>query len=344
VAASSTDSYYWFRVARELREETWEPESLDPLRDHPDGRRRGSAPWIARVIAEIANWTDGDVYRAGLCFALATSCLFVFPLCLFGWRVGWPAAGLLGALIGAASAAYFTRASIHRVDTDGANLFALWWIALLFSLPASLATMRRQFALSALAGISVALFVGWYDRAGFWLVLVACFGTSLLALGVGWRRALGLFAVFAVCANPLYLIASIGAISDYVADYLVPSLAAGTVDSAAPSPLEYPSISSRISELNPFPLGRSLSRILDPAWLAAVGLLTFGIWAIHEWRRAIALGPLAALGVLGLLSAKRFVMYLAPLAGFGLGVALTYCVRTAMHRTMFAPRAVTVAC
>ena len=35
VAASGTDSYYWFRVARELRDGTWESESVDPLRDHP---------------------------------------------------------------------------------------------------------------------------------------------------------------------------------------------------------------------------------------------------------------------------------------------------------------------
>ena len=344
VAASNNDSYYWFRIARELREGTWEPESFDPLRDYPDGRRRGSAPWIARAIAGIADWTDGDVYRGGLWFALATSCLFVFPLSLFGWRVGWPAAGLLGALIGAASAAYFTRASIHRVDTDAANLFGLWWIAFVFALPQQKMSMRTQLAVSALAGVSVALFVAWYDRAGFWLVLVTSFLTCLIAYGFAARRALVLFAVFFACANPLYLVASIGEIADYVTDYLVPSLARDADFAASPSPLEYASISSRIDELATLPLGRSLRRIFEPAWLAAVGLLVVGTWAIREWRRAAPLAPLAALGLLGLLSAMRFIMYLAPLAGFGLGVALTYCVRRAMRGTRFAGHSETAAC
>ncbi len=344
VAASSNDSYYWFRIARELRERTWEPESFDPLRDHPDGHRRGSAPWIARAIAGIADWTDGDVYRAGLWFALATSCLFVFPLSLFGWRVGWPAAGLLGALIGAASAAYFTRASIHRVDTDAANLFGLWWIALLYALPQQKMSKRSQLALAALAGVSVALFVAWYDRAGFWLVLVASFLSCLIAYGFGARRALLLFAVFVAAANPLYLVASIGAIADYVTDYFLPSLARDTGPPVSPSPLEYSSISNRIEELSTLPLDRSLSRIVEPAWLSAIGLLAVGTWAIREWRRAAPLAPLAALGLLGLFSAKRFVMYLAPLAGFGVGIALTYCVRRAMRRTRFAGHSETVAC
>jgi undecaprenyl-diphosphooligosaccharide--protein glycosyltransferase len=344
VVASGTDSYYWFRIARELRDGTWDAESLDPLRDHPDGRRRGAAPWISRVIAGIANGFDVDVYRAGLWFTLATSCLFVFPMSLFGWRVGWPAAGLLGALIAAASVAYFSRASIHRVDTDGANLFGLWWIAFVFALPRHEMSTRSLLGLSALAGSSVALFVGWYDQAGFWLVLVASFLVCLIARGFATRRVLALFAVFVACANPLDLLASIGAIADYITDYLNPSLGVGAVDSTALSPLEYSSISSRIEEMSPFPIERSLSRILEPAWLAAIGLLTFGVWAIRDWRRAAPLAPLAALGLLGLLSAKRFVMYLAPLVGFGLGVALTYIVRRAMDRTRFSPRAELVAC
>jgi dolichyl-diphosphooligosaccharide--protein glycosyltransferase len=224
------------------------------------------------------------------------------------------------------------------------NLFGLWWIASVFALPRQGMSTRYQLGLAALAGVSVALFVGWYDRAGFWLVLAASFLVCLIANGFATKRALALFAVFLACANPLYLVDSIGAIADYVADYLVPSLAGGAAGSATLSPLEYASISSRIEEMRPSPLGESLSRICEPVWLAALGLLAFGIWAVREWRRAAPLAPIAALGLLGLLSARRFVMYLAPAAGFGLGLALTYCVRRAMVRTRFAPRADTVAC
>ena len=105
VVSSGTDSYYWLRIARELGEGTWDPESLDPLRDYPDGRRRGSAPWIARAIAGIADWTDGDVYRAGMLFCLATASLFAIPMLLYALRLGHPVAGWLGALVAALSPA-----------------------------------------------------------------------------------------------------------------------------------------------------------------------------------------------------------------------------------------------
>ena len=62
------------------------PQERDALRNFPDGMVRGDAPWIARAIAFLARWTNGDVYRAGQWFALATSCLFVFPLFFYTGR------------------------------------------------------------------------------------------------------------------------------------------------------------------------------------------------------------------------------------------------------------------
>ena len=49
--------------------------------------------------------------------------LFIIPLGLYGWRVGYPIAGLLGGLIGTFCNEYYVRASIGRIDTDMLNIF-----------------------------------------------------------------------------------------------------------------------------------------------------------------------------------------------------------------------------
>lgn len=83
VSISNPDAYYWFRTARELRSGEWYESDRDRLRHYPDGVLRGKAPWLAHAIAFTANWTNGDVYHAGLWLMVASSCLFIVPLSLY---------------------------------------------------------------------------------------------------------------------------------------------------------------------------------------------------------------------------------------------------------------------
>jgi hypothetical protein len=52
VPISSTDSYYWFRMAREHRNSDGELAGLDTLRRFPDGVSFERTPTIARAISE----------------------------------------------------------------------------------------------------------------------------------------------------------------------------------------------------------------------------------------------------------------------------------------------------
>lgn len=359
VVSSSADSYYWFRIARELRAGTWVPGERDTLRRHPDGIVRGEAPWMSRAIAVTARWTDGDVYRAGLWVGLVTSCLFAIPLALYAASAGWPAAGVLGALVGSASPSVAGRTGIHRVDTDGVNLFALWWICLLFGLLWPDARRARQVAVAAGAGLSVALFVAWYSKPGLQVLFAACFALCLIARRFAWRRGLLLAVIFLLLSNPLALgeaprhflrAAKLFAALTFEPRPVEPLGAADAGAAPAPrtgaargwSPLERTSFS--IEEQVRGRPREALERLLKPAWLAALGLIGFAGWALRDRRRAVALLPLVLLGGMGLVTARRFLLYLAPLAGFGLGVLLTIAVRAATRRTRFARHAEPVAC
>ncbi len=358
VMASNHDSYYWFREARELYSGEWQETGRDALRRHPDGVRSHRS-WFSRSIAFAARWTGGDVYQAGLWLVLASSCLFVIPLGLYAASAGWPAAGLLAGLIGAASQVVVIRTSIHRVDTDPVNLFALWWICFAFTLPRPDRAPWKQLASAMLAGVSVALFVAWYEKPGFLVVLAVTFGLCLFARRFATRRMAQLGAVFLLCANPLTLERSGQHLFQTGKHFLELSLqtrepgphlegaenAAAAPDSgvgSASSPLEKTSF--LVSEKHRLPPGEALGLILSPAWLAGVGLLAFASWAARNWRLAVPLAPLCVLGAMGLFTARRFLMYLAPLAGFGLGIVLSIAVRSAMRRTRFSSHAESVAC
>ena len=55
-------------------------------------------------------------------------------------------------------------------------------------------------------------------------------------------------------------------------------------------------------------------------WL---GFLGFALLAFLRWRVLIPLLPMLALGLLGFQTSRRFIMFLAPLIGVGLGFLLS---------------------
>jgi len=313
---SSADSYYWLRTARELAA----PGGLAPvdaLRDFPEGRPRGPTPLLARAIRGLADLWDADVYTSGMLLMIPLAGLFALPLAACGWRLGLPAAGLLGGLLGSFAPAYAARAGIHRIDTDGGNLFFVWLLA------AALGTVdgrpatprRRRLVLAALAGLALALFCRFYQQAGFWLVYVACFALHLGLQGLRGRRLLEPLAVFVLASNPANALAALGSLQDFVTGYLVPP-------PAAAGPLAYGHLAARIGELAPLPVARTLAGAVELPWLAALGVAGCAGALGVRWRRAAPFLPMLALALLAFTTSRRFAMYLAPLVGFGVGAVV----------------------
>lgn len=316
VPASSSDSYYWFRVAREIRAGGAEPGTRDSLRAWPEGTPRGPTPAFPWLIARLSRASGADVYRAGIALNVLLSSLFIVPLALFARGIGCPLAGLLGGFLGGLSQTYVERSSVHRVDTDGGNLFFVFLLALGIGSLRADATPRRNLIVAALSGLCLAAFCRWYGQPGFWWVYVATGALYLAFGGFARRRALLLGLVFALCANPLTALPGAAGIAHFLRYYaLAPA-------GAAPGPLDYASITRDISELRPIPLARTLAEIVDVPAVSALGLVGFVAFAALRWRRALPLLPVALLGFSALPGAQRFGMYLAPLAGIGWGFAL----------------------
>jgi dolichyl-diphosphooligosaccharide--protein glycosyltransferase len=90
-------------------------------------KRLPGLSWLLATIAPIA----GSVERAGLYLIPVLANLFLIPMFIYGWRIGYPAAGLMGGLVATFSIGYYARSSIGWVDTDCLNLLFPWAASLL---------------------------------------------------------------------------------------------------------------------------------------------------------------------------------------------------------------------
>jgi dolichyl-diphosphooligosaccharide--protein glycosyltransferase len=324
IPISGADSYYFLRMAR-LVADYAVPET-DRLRHYPSGVTPAPVPALSRIIAKVAQLGDGEVYGAGLRVTVLLSSLFVAPMLIACWRMGLPAAGVLGALLGSFSPAYFYRSSLRNVDTDGGNLFFVWLLAASMLGIRPDASQRTTLALAAATGLALAAFVWWYDISGFWIVYLGVFSLHLLVAGFELRRACWLMGVFVVCSNPLSAIAAGTNLYQIVGTYLFTQ---GTVGAGA---LAFPNALEEIDELTRHSPVRTLETLTRSAWLSATGTALFCGLLIRRWRQAVPLLPIALLGALGLVRASRFAMYLAPLVGVGLGAVLSFASRRLLGR------------
>lgn len=360
VPTVSADSYYWLRAARDVRDGSWQVGEVDRLRAFPDGIRRGDPPSLARIIALIADWTGRDVYHSSQLFALITSCLFVVPLGVYALRIGHPAAGLLAAGFAASSHVVFARTAVYNIDTDALNLFGLWSITLAISCVPLLKTFGRQAFLTLVAALATSLFIEWYERELFYVVFCAVFPICLLTGRVSRGTVVVLALLFAIGANPLNLkpsVANFGQAADlYVSGWLddfssseddrIPEDVREEVGPIRASPMNISQndLMSFIAEGRRLPVERSLSLIGEPGWLVAIELSVFLIWSVAHWRLAAPLAPIFMLGLMGILVANRFLIFLAPLAGLGLGLLYSYLARWVAVRMGHGARAARLAC
>jgi undecaprenyl-diphosphooligosaccharide--protein glycosyltransferase len=316
VPGSSSDSYYWFRIAREIRDSGAPLGERDPLRAWPEGLEPGPVPAFPWLIAVTSQAFGGDIYRAGIVLTVFISSLFIIPLALYLRRIGFPLAGLLGGFFGGLGHAYVQRTSAQRVDTDGGTLFFMALLALTIGSLRASASLGRNAFLAAAAGLSLAGFTFWYGQPWFWLIYVGTAGLHLICGSFPRRQVLWIASIFIVFANPLSIFPATEALTHFLYFYVLPST------ETISGPFDYASITQSITELQPLPLSKTLEQVVDVSWVSALGLVGFFMFSLKHWRSAIPLLPIATLGLYALFGPRRFTLFLAPLVGIGWGFGL----------------------
>jgi dolichyl-diphosphooligosaccharide--protein glycosyltransferase len=163
---STLDAYSWLRYSREYKDKIYNSKDRDTLRYHPDFMGKPNpVPMLSFLIARLSGFFDNNLYKTAMYMIPILASLFIIPLSLYFFKLGYPASAIIGSFIGTFNFMYYTRTSIGRVDTDLLNLF--------FPLLASLLILnmsgskRKIYILSALCGLTMFLFYWWYFRPAF---------------------------------------------------------------------------------------------------------------------------------------------------------------------------------
>jgi dolichyl-diphosphooligosaccharide--protein glycosyltransferase len=309
------------------------PEEGDPNTWY-DQREPKALPLLSRVLAGASILFQGDIDQTALVLSPLLSSLFMVPLFWYCWRLGVPAAGLMGGLVGTFCLEYYRRTSVGWVDTDCLNLFFLWTVSSLIL--AMHREQRRQtlLLLAAAAGAALYAFDLWYGKPVLTLAYVCALLVHLALAGVAWRR-IALCAITVVAfANPAPLANVVGSLQTLGQRYLLPSTGSATSPGSA---VRYPQVWPTISEARRLSRTDTLTHIVPRPEMAVIGLGAFALFGAWRWRNMAALGPIALLAALALLSSRRFIPYLAPFVGIGWGVIVSVIARALLERPGGAP-------
>jgi len=313
-AMTSLDAYYWLAMARELDKGTL--GKLDSRKGYPDLTPftiNAKPSLLANLISFAKNFTSGNYYRAGLMLVAILAGLFVFPLFFYFNRLGFGASAVFGGLVGVFGHAYYDRTMMGRVDTDLLNTFFPLATSS-FILHLNKGKSRSANILLAIgAGLSMYLHCWWYQQASFILVFLSVMILYLLVGRHHWKNIALLSAVFLLASGPYNVMQSIESLRIFLRAYVSPP----------PTGLiAWPNVLHVVSEAQTRSLDMKLNMLHGFRPVVFAGFAGLMYLCVRRFRQMIPVAPLLLLGGWAMVGPARFVMYLAPLIGIGVGVLI----------------------
>jgi undecaprenyl-diphosphooligosaccharide---protein glycotransferase len=364
---TTLDAPYWLRLAREYNEgvlgqkdglrgypeatenfKEWSVKELSLPLKYTDQTHASSSsylssftgtpeiryhdvPLLSFLIAHLTSFFNYNYYLAGTLLIPVLASLFILPLGIYFFRIGVPVSGLLGGLIGTFAGGYYMRSSIGRIDTDMLNLFFPVLAGLLILLAGKAKKERNVLLYSIGAGLSLFLFQWWYNKAGFTLAYFMVLVFSLFVQKIKFRTILVSTFLFVLCVQPATFMSGSRAVQGFLKSYFTIEDTLEVVIVNGTTPASFPNTMTTISEVDHVPMDEVFRRVLSNTTLDWFGFLGFFGMAIFKWRVLLPLVPMLALGLLSFQSSNRFIMFLAPFIGIGLGWLLQLVVEGAFY-------------
>jgi dolichyl-diphosphooligosaccharide--protein glycosyltransferase len=326
ISMTTLDAYHWTRLAKEYRSGNFGKDKIDPLREYPDRINLPKRPTLlVFLLAKLSPMFGGSIHMTGIYMIPILASLFIIPLTIYFYQIGFGLSGLAGGLFGTFSYAYYIRSCNGRVDTDALNLFFPIAISLFFLLITKTDKQKLRYIYAGIAGILMLFFNWWYEHEAFTVVYLVVLIVTLLVYRFKGKEVAILSVIFIIFSNPVALYNGFGGIFDFIfkTGYF-------NKQSITLANISWPNIMETISESNRRKTAEVLSMIAGSPKIAVIGVA--GILAAVIWRfkQMIPLLPMLILGALAFKSGNRFAMYLTPLAWVGVG----FLIYLATHYTV----------
>ena len=311
-------------------------------------------PMLSASLAFMSEYFfGGDTIRAGLSLIPICAFMTALAMAIMFWVAGYPIQASIAVAAFGISPMYFGRTAVGRVDTDLLIFFFFALAVSLVFLAAHQTRLLRAVLIAVVLGFFMHVFNWWYNREIFYTLLpallflssfIACFTSddSLRAateteargvlagisrpfyallnkqpawLGYGILAAIpSLVMVFIM--GPIFYFTSIWTLTREVLERL------GIVEfQAATAPevgLTFPDTYTTVDELVVVPFTDILQSIAFSPFLGMLGIIGFILWGVGKPSRAIVFLPYFIMGLLSVITARRFAVYASPFVWFGL--------------------------
>lgn len=219
-----------------------------------------------------------------------------------------------GALIGGLNLIYYARTSLGRVDTDALILFFVFLIVYLLN-KTVVSKNFQSYLYLVLATVTFYVFMWWYFKPIFMLFFLLSLFIGLIIYRKNRKEIVYKILLFILLTNPVYFFSSLlPSIFHYIKTYILK-----ISENSFILPI---TVSKEITELT----GISLAEFIDFTTnnIIILILAITGIFLLFKTNKNIYLSlPFIVIGLLSFFGGNRFLIYISPFIGMGLGY-ITY--------------------
>lgn len=292
---SSVDTYKYIGYAKDIETKS----NFDEKVFYPDKvESSNNSNLLSIILYYFSRITGIDYYNSAIYLTIILSSLFIIPLCIYFFVIGYPIAGIFGSLTATFAPIYFARTSIGRFDTDILNLFFLFLASCLILFTEKTKKVYQIFIYSALLGVTVNLLYLLENNITLNLLYGVILFVFLKILKLNIKNILLSILIYFIFSNPLY----------FYEIFSESSLIA--------------TISSPIDNVRETLKGL-LTFVSLNYFVAIVGLLFFIIFFVTHLKIALPLTPIIILGATSFFNNTKSTIYLGAFVGIGFGYFLT---------------------
>ncbi|RUM58752.1 MAG: hypothetical protein DSY53_04205 [Persephonella sp.] len=330
---TSIDGYYFARYGKEYKEGIYKAGETDPLRFVPDNINRLDnekydikieypdpiplESWIGGILSKITNL---PIENIAFYLTPILAVLVVIPVVLIFRNIfNLYITGYLGALTTVLSLTYLSRTSVARFDTDSLNLFFPFMIAFFLLKVLDESRKKLKYLYSFLAGIFLYLYYWWYGHSDLVFVIFSVYVVVLIVSkfkNINKTDLISLLIIF-LLANPLVLLQGMNPFISKLINFSIYYVSNANL---------YPTAYTSIAELTNYPIDKLAEITIGNIVLFFIGIIGSIFFFVKNWKRALLILPLFLIGLMAFKNGHRFVMYLAPFIGIGLGFIFDFLI------------------
>ncbi len=320
---TTLDAYYHLRLARDIIQGNY--KAKDEKRCPPDYIARPKVPPLLSILAAYLSKFSGlSLNWIGLLLPPVLGCLVIIPCFLWGSAFGGYLTGLASSLLTVTGYIYYHRTRIGWFDTDILNVFFIFIIPYFLLLYCREKNKRRYFYLFSSLVLSF-IFVWWWYPACFlvgFLVFIPLFTSIFLykesKVEIGIKLAI-------ICAIIGFMILKYHGIKEIIL-FL----------SKRQTEANFISIAASISELKRPPFQRIVKMSSGHISIFILGLLGWLVLMIKRYKETTFLYVPLFVASFTFLFSQRFMIFLIPFIGFGLGY-IAYIISKRIEKRQYCP-------